>query len=235
MTIKKPEIAIFCGGFGVRMYAMALGIQKCMIKVQGRPILEHLLEQVNNAFGKAKVTLLVGYDSKSVGNYFGRRYKKLELEYAEESTKGTRLALLSARNFIHGDHFFSIDGDIIVQGNEILDLAKFKTPEALSILLLSKKKNIAQTHGIATMKAKKILDFDFPPTKPLSGRYAYRFMGTAFHARRLFDRLHMTIVPTTSQVLIGAIKDGELMEGKICNTRWWHFESQQDLKAKIKF
>ena len=100
--MRRAEVVVLCGGFGVRMYELTLETQKCMLQVQGYPILEHLLRQIATVFRKAKVIFLVGYESRSVMSYFGKSYEGLQLAYAPESTKGSRLALILSSNMNSG-------------------------------------------------------------------------------------------------------------------------------------
>lgn len=55
--------------------------QKCMLEVEGKPIFAYVLDQMADAFGKAKVFLLTGYRGEDVFNYFNLRYRNLDLEY----------------------------------------------------------------------------------------------------------------------------------------------------------
>lgn len=238
MNIKNPEIAILCGGFGIRMGKLTSKKQKSMLKVEGRPILEHLLDQISIAFSRAKITLLVGYDSKSIYDYFGKRYKKLQLEYTSTSTEGIRLALLTAKDFIKGDNFLIVPGDIIVRGSELLNLvnaADIKKPNLLGTMLLSAEKEKAPTHGIVTIRNHRVLKIEYPPARSVLGRHMYISMGTEFYSRRLFDKLETCIVSDIAEVLIEALKEGEQIEGEICTTPWFHFASPKDLKTHIEF
>jgi len=234
MVTQRHEIAVFCGGPGLRMSKLTLKKQKCMLKVKGKPILEHLLEQISGAFDSAKVILLTGYHSNSIHKYFGEKYKRLKLEYAPESKEGTRLSLLSAEGLVKNDNFLLTSGDIIVRGSEFLNLINAKNYKSLGVMLLSKDREIAPTHSQVTMKNCVVLKIKYPPGK-LIFRDTYSSIGAGFYSRRLFNKLKKHDVFDTAEMLAQLVKEGEFLEGRICATPWFHFVSLEDLKVKIEF
>lgn len=205
-----------------------------MLQVKGKPILEHLLEQISGAFDRAKVILLIGYHGNSIHKYFGEKYKRLKLEYAPESKEGTRLSLLSAENLIKNDNFLFTSGDIIVRGSEFLNLISTKNSKSFGIMLLSEDREIAPTHSQVTMENHVVLKIKYLPGK-LILKNTYSSIGTGFYSQRLFDKLKIYDISDAAGVLAQLVKEGEFIEGRICATRWFHFASPENLKVKIEF
>lgn len=235
MKSKLIEITILCGGSGKRMGKLALNKQKCMLEVENRPILEHLFEQIIKAFGRARVILLVGYRSDDVRDYFGERYKSLQLDYAPESVTGTRLALLGAESFIEGEYFLSLGGDTIVNGTELKKLVKPGRVDLMGTILVSTKEEIAPTHGLAIMEGRRLLKIDFPPTQPIFKGQSLRLMDIGFYSKKLFGYLKISNIPTISGTLDNLIRKGKLLEGKLYDGIWFHFMKPKDLQARIHF
>jgi len=235
MENRGFEIVILCGGSATRMGKLALNQQKCMLKVEGRPILEHLLEQIVSAFGRGRIILVIGYRGQDICDYFGEHYKGLQLSYTRESIMGTRLALLAAEDFIKGEHFLSIDGDMIIKGSELANLVNLKRSNLLGIILLSAKPETAPTHGLAVMESQRVLKIDWPPTQSISGSHTFRLMDIGFYSRRLFKHLKAYNVSTISEVLKNSVEKGEIIEGRIYANTWFHFMIPEDLRVSIKF
>ncbi|OGZ73710.1 MAG: hypothetical protein A2908_03730 [Candidatus Staskawiczbacteria bacterium RIFCSPLOWO2_01_FULL_38_12b] len=235
MARKSTEITILCGGFGVRMGRLTSQHQKCMLKVEGKPILEHLLAQIADAFNDAKITLLVGHDSESVRNHFGETYKGLQLEYAPETTKGIRVALLSAESFIQGDTFFVIAGDTIIHASELVNLSAQKKADTMGIMLLSAKGEMAPTHALVKLKNHRVVKIIYPPKTSIWGDDIYTFTTTGCYSHKLFKELRKYRVSNLAKVLLRTVKKGETIKGEICTTPWFHFASPEDLKTKVEF
>ena len=229
------EIAVLCGGPGKRMGKLDLNKQKCMLEVEGRPIIEHLFEQIVKAFGRAKVVLSVGYKSNDIRNYFGNHYKTLQLEYTHESFAGTRLALLNTESFIKEEYFLSIDGDTIINGTELLNLVNLKRSNLLGTILVSTRQEIAPTHGLAIMKGRRVLKIDYPPSQSTLEYQAFRLMDTGFYSKKLFEYLKISNIQTISQTLNSLIEGGETIEGKLYSDIWFHFMKPEDLRTHIFF
>lgn len=111
------EAIILAGGFGTRLQSVVRDVPKPMADINGRPFLSFLMDllAVN---GVEKAFLSVGYRHDIVVDYFGARYKTIELEYViEDRPLGTggaiRKSLSKARCedvlVINGDTLFYID------------------------------------------------------------------------------------------------------------------------------
>lgn len=235
MGNKTVEIAILCGGSGGRMGKLAFDKQKCMLSVDGRPILEHLFEQIIKAFDTAKIILLVGHRSNDIYDYFGEHYKGLQLNYAPETTVGTRAALLCAKEFIEGDNFICMDGDEIVNGMELTRLVDLDYTDSLGALLVSSRLETAPTHGLVIMKGRRITKIDYPPTNVISKNRPLRLMDIGFYSKKMFDYLKATDASMISEVLDDLIGGGKIIEGKIYRGDWFHFVEPKDLLAHIQF
>lgn len=236
MRNPELEIAILCGGRGTRMGEPTDNRQKCMLEVEGKPILAHVLDQMADAFGKARVFFLTGYRSEDVFNYFNLRYRNLDLEYLPVGGAiGNRLTLLAAENAIKGKAFLFSAGDVIAKANELSSLVQTEPDNLLGAILLATKHEVAPTHSFAQVKNSRIIKIEYPPTKPAPSAGEYRTMDIGFYSKRLFQYLKMYEVETFSEVLKNIVELGEIVEGKIYKDTWFHFATPQDLLISIHF
>lgn len=91
-------------------------IPKPMLKVQGRPILEHILEGLKAA-GILEVFIVTGFCAEAIEGYFGdgKRWG-VRIEYGRQLVQdGTGKAPELARGFVGGDDFLLTYGDILVK------------------------------------------------------------------------------------------------------------------------
>jgi UDP-N-acetylglucosamine diphosphorylase / glucose-1-phosphate thymidylyltransferase / UDP-N-acetylgalactosamine diphosphorylase / glucosamine-1-phosphate N-acetyltransferase / galactosamine-1-phosphate N-acetyltransferase len=109
------KAVILCAGFGTRMRPYTENIQKAMIPVHGKPLLEYIIEGIKTA-GFREFIIVVGYRKEDIINHFkdGEAYG-IKIEYVEQKElNGTGGALLLCQSKIKEDHFFLTWGDILV-------------------------------------------------------------------------------------------------------------------------
>lgn len=107
------------GGFGTRLQDVVKDLPKPMAPVNGRPFLTYILDYLID-FHYTRVILSVGYLHEKIEDYFGNRYKSLEIDYAVETEPlGTGGGILFAISkcvtenvlVINGDTMFKVDLD----------------------------------------------------------------------------------------------------------------------------
>lgn len=102
-------------------------LPKPMLSVQGKPILEHILDGLIQA-GISDFFLVTGFRAEVIENYFGAGEKwRVAIQYGRQLTQdGTGKAPEVAREFIGGDDFVLTYGDILVRPRTYQDmLARF--------------------------------------------------------------------------------------------------------------
>ncbi|MBM3847642.1 MAG: nucleotidyltransferase family protein [Verrucomicrobia bacterium] len=106
---------ILAAGKGTRMKELTQEIPKPMLKVQGKPILEHILEGLKGA-GITDVFIVTGFRAEVVENWFGNGSRMgMRIEYGRQVVQdGTGKAPELARQFVGADDFLLTYGDILV-------------------------------------------------------------------------------------------------------------------------
>ena len=100
---------ILCAGKATR-----LGLKKtpkCMAKINGKPILEHIVDHLNN-YGITEIIVNLHIKPNKVMDYFGTRL----LYSFEPEPLGVEKTILSLHLWL-GDRFFVINGDTITNVN----------------------------------------------------------------------------------------------------------------------
>ena len=109
---------ILAGGLGTRLRSAVPDLPKPMAPIDGRPFLECLLDYWI-AQGVRRFVFSVGYRHQVIVDYFGNRYKGIELDYViEKIPLGTGGGLLLAAEkvdkavpflLLNGDTYFAVD------------------------------------------------------------------------------------------------------------------------------
>jgi UDP-N-acetylglucosamine diphosphorylase / glucose-1-phosphate thymidylyltransferase / UDP-N-acetylgalactosamine diphosphorylase / glucosamine-1-phosphate N-acetyltransferase / galactosamine-1-phosphate N-acetyltransferase len=107
---------ILAAGKGTRMRELTNELPKPMLKVHGKPILEHIIEGIKSA-GVHDIFIITGFKAEVIENYFGNGEKwKLRIAYGRQMVQdGTGKAPELAKDFIGASPFFLSYGDILVK------------------------------------------------------------------------------------------------------------------------
>lgn len=110
------KAVILAAGKGTRMKDLTREIPKPMIRVHGKPILEHILQGVLGA-GIREIFIVTGFRAEAVENYFGDGSKwNAQIGYGRQIVQdGTGKAPELAKAFIGSSPFLLTYGDIFVK------------------------------------------------------------------------------------------------------------------------
>lgn len=110
------KAVILAAGKGTRMRELTNEMPKPMLKVQGKPILEHILEGLIAA-GIREVFIVTGFKAEAIENYFGDGSRwKARIGYGRQVVQdGTGKAPEVAREFVGHSPFLLTYGDILVK------------------------------------------------------------------------------------------------------------------------
>ena len=74
------QAIIFAAGMGKRLGEYTKNNTKCMVPVNGVPLIDRLLFQLSRLPLK-RVVLVIGYEGQKLKDYIGKEYKGLKIEY----------------------------------------------------------------------------------------------------------------------------------------------------------
>ena len=110
------KAVILAAGKGTRMGELTNELPKPMLKVQGKPILEHILQGLMAADIR-EVFIVTGFRAEVIENHFGSGSKWLtQIAYGRQTVQdGTGKAPEVARSFVGESPFLLTYGDILVK------------------------------------------------------------------------------------------------------------------------
>lgn len=113
------ECVVLAAGEGRRMRPLTAKRPKVMLPLANRPIMEHLVVAARDA-GITDFVFVVGYGEREIRKHFGDGTRwGIRIRYApQRHQQGTADALNAARGFVN-DRFLLMNGDMILQGQEI--------------------------------------------------------------------------------------------------------------------
>ena len=110
------KAVILAAGKGTRMRELTNALPKPMLKVQGKPILEHILAGLSGA-GIRDVFIVTGYRAEVVEDHFGGgKPLGMRIAYGRQTVQdGTGKAPELAKDFVGAEAFLLTYGDILVK------------------------------------------------------------------------------------------------------------------------
>lgn len=118
------QAVILAAGKGIRLRPLTENTPKPMLKIAGKPILEHTLLQLPEEVDE--VILVVGYLKEQIKNYFGNEFFGKKIIYVEpEENLGTAHALRSCKDFLKDNKFISMMGDDLYSKKDISECIKY--------------------------------------------------------------------------------------------------------------
>src|SRR3989338_170464 len=105
----RMDIIILAGGQAKRLRPMTDGMAKCMVQINGKPMLQYHLEFLKKYKAVNKVVVACGYRWESIKQHYGD-----ELVYSVENEPlGTAGAVKLALEHVDGDEFLCLNSDDI--------------------------------------------------------------------------------------------------------------------------
>jgi len=161
---KVRKALILAGGKGTRMRPFTYEIPKPMIPVQGKPLLQHIIE-LNRKHGITDITLSIGYLGDRIKEYFGNGSRfGTNISYLEEKEElGTAGCLNMIRDEIN-EPFLMFNGDVL-SDIDLTDFISFHEENKSTGTIALTPVDDPSRFGVARLKGSSILEFVEKPKK----------------------------------------------------------------------
>ncbi len=147
------EAVILAGGFGTRLSHIVSDVPKPMASVCNRPFLRFILDDIIEK-GVTRIILAVGYKKDCIINFFGKRYRGVEIVYSVEDTPlGTGGALKQALNLCDDKNVFVFNGDTFFDVN-LKEMSKNKD----KIIIATKRMYNFSRYGTVQISTDNIIN-----------------------------------------------------------------------------
>jgi UDP-N-acetylglucosamine diphosphorylase / glucose-1-phosphate thymidylyltransferase / UDP-N-acetylgalactosamine diphosphorylase / glucosamine-1-phosphate N-acetyltransferase / galactosamine-1-phosphate N-acetyltransferase len=181
MTTKIDKAVVLAAGRGTRMRALTDDLPKPMIKVRGKPVLQHIVEGLRDA-GVRRFLIVIGYHADAVRNFFGNgQHHDVDIDYVTQTVQdGTGRVVNLARKFTGDSPFILSYGDILISpGNykPVVDLPD----DVEAIITVTRGEDVSKGGAVFVNKQMELVDLREKPKpgEPISpwynaGLYAFR-------------------------------------------------------------
>lgn len=176
------EAIILAGGYGRRLQSVIKDIPKPMADINGRPFLSYLVDHLS-CQNIRKILLSVGYKHEIIKDYFGLKYKDLDIEYViENEPLGTGGAIKKALRQIVEDNAVILNGDSFFD----LDLQKmlhFHSRQGSKLTIAVKPMHGFDRYGTVVLEGNKVISFEEKSYRA----FGYINCGVYIVAKKIFN------------------------------------------------
>lgn len=157
---------ILSAGEGTRMRPLTITKPKPMLPVAGKPIIQYNIEALRDS-GVNEILLIVNYKEDIVKSYFGNGLDLgVKISYkTQEELCGTANAIYQGKEFVDGEEFIVLNGDIIVDKHLLRDIIKdYENTSPDTLIVLTKVDN-PSCFGVVEIKEGLIKNIVEKPKK----------------------------------------------------------------------
>lgn len=236
--MKEVEAVILAGGEGSRMGPLIRDTQKCLLPIDGEPIMRHILEELVKAFGSVDVKIAVSYKADQVKEYVDRiKPNAVSITYVpHERSAGTYGAYRTMENQIRGP-FVGLPGDVIAKAKAYENVLAVFSNSADSPVAISLSPNLgeADTHGIAKIKDGIVTDYIATPSRNVTTPGYLRELDIISGADLFFSMLceYPAEDKDMATTLAKAVASGKKIAAYLYDEEWIHVAYLDDLKKSI--
>jgi dTDP-glucose pyrophosphorylase len=228
------QLVFLCGGTGTRMQLELTSVKKkCLVNLNGIPILGHLINFFNSFIDPNLATIfVVSKGDNSVIKYVNKL--KINANFVEqEKPDGVVNAMLLAQKIMIANDGLFILADIVVKG-EFIDEVRFdKKIPSLYILKNDYSCEIRKNFGVKIVEDKIVKVIE----KPSCPKELYCGMGIYYFTKQVLSKLKKTPVNQKSKEveitdgLLYCINEGVKFRPIYFNGFYSNINTMEDLKA----
>jgi dTDP-glucose pyrophosphorylase len=233
---------ILAGGRGKRLDELSAQHNKCMIPVNGRPVIEYSLDcAVSTTVDE--IVIIVGYRAEEIINAYGNAYRGKRIKYVIQwEQRGLVHAIECSREAIGGDDLLLLLGDeLLIHPRHQAMIDQFKREGCFGlcgVLKVADRSVIQRTYTLIQGDDHTIYRLVEKPRTPLND-----FMGTGDCVFRngIFDYIPVTPIHHERQerelpdLIQCAIDDGKVVKSFIICDKYTNINSKEDLETARLF
>lgn len=212
---RVTKAVLLAAGRGTRMRELTNELPKPMLRVQGKPVLEHIVEGLRSA-DVAEFLIVVGWRAEIVRDFFGDGGAfGVRIDYVTQVVQdGTGKVVELARDFCGDDSFVLSYGDILVDASNYQALAA-PPDDVEAIISVKRNEDVSKGGAVFVNERFEMIDLrEKPqpgePTSPWYNAGVYTFRPSIFEFTNRLPRS-----PRGEFELTDAIRDLALSGKKV--------------------
>jgi len=234
---------ILAGGRGKRLKEISDSKNKCMVEVQGKPLIQYSLDWAIKT-DVSEIVIVVGYMAEQIMDVYGNEYNGKPIKYViQKEQRGLIHAIECAEQAINKEDFMLMLGDELMMRPKHSEMIKKYHNEDVfalcGIVIVEDKNLIKKTYSIIQGKDDKIIRLVEKPDNPINN-----IMGTGncIFKNEIFSYIPKTPINQKREekelpdLIQCAIDDGKIVKSFIICDQYFNLNLKEDIeKAKSYF
>lgn len=211
--------------------------QKCLLPIEGRPILGYILDALIQAYGSVDLKVGVSFKQEDVKNFIdSNKSPKISVTYVPHPIGSDSWgAYKTMEGHIKG-LFVGLPGDVIVSPEVYRKaMEEFERSKAEVVISLSPRLSEADTHGLAVVEGGRVVKYLWPVNDPEPREGLLRDITVYASDGRFFKLLERYKNPNNGlgKVFACAVDNGSIIGTNYTETPWIHVAYPEDLYKKV--
>ena len=227
------KAVILAAGRGKRMGDLTSDLPKPMLPVNGKPLLEHILERLGAA-GFEEALIVTGYRADTIERHFEGYVMPLTF-VRQEVLNGTATAALLAREFTGKDSFLLTFGDILIEPEDYRNAVRLmESPEIDGVIAVKRVQDPFQGAAVYEENGRVTRIVEKPPRG--TSRTNWNSAGMYVFRQSVFDELRRVPLSERGEYEITSALSRMILNGRTLLTcemagGWRDVGRPEDLEA----
>jgi choline kinase len=244
LVIDRPQVRtalLLAAGLGSRLGPLTAALPKCLVSVNGVPILERLVRALDG-YGFERLVIVTGYKAECVSAYLGERFGGVSVEYVVSpffATTNNIYSLWLARELID-EPFLLVESDLVFDGQLLEQLLQ---PDRIAV-----SRQLPWMGGTTvTLDSGGNVDAFYPPPPGVYGQHctaADHFMAVNICSLscdvwgEVSERLDARVTAGQTDLFYESVFEEMAAEGSMRSKatvfpaeRWYEIDTGADLRA----
>lgn len=234
---QKIKALILAGGRGKRLNERSSDLNKCMLPMNGRPLISYSLNNAVRA-GVSEIVIVVGYRAEDIINEFGNEYNGTRIRYAiQHERKGLVHAIETAREAIDGHDFMTFLGDEVMVGPRHSEMIRYFGAEGCfvtcGVIHAKDKSEISRTYAVIQDDGDTVFRLIEKPRRPLNSTQG---TGNCIFRNAIFDYIEETPISQKRgekelvDMIQCAIDDGQTVKTFNIGSEYFNINIEEDIE-----
>lgn len=228
---------ILAGGRGKRLNERSSDLNKCMLPINGRPLITYSLDNAVDAQAE-EIVIVVGYRAEDIINEFGNSYGGTRIRYAiQKEQKGLVNAIETAREAIDGSDFMTFLGDEVLLWPRHKEMIRYFTHEKCfvicGVVTARDSSDISKTYALIQDDNSTVYRLIEKPKRPLNN---IQGTGNCIFKNTIFDYIDETPINQKRgekelvDMIQCSVDDGQMVKTFNIGSNYFNINLEEDIE-----
>jgi len=246
---------ILTAGKGIRLEDYTRKANKCMLEINGKPLVEYSLDRAVDIADK--IFVVIGYRGEDILNYFGTKYRGANIHYIiQHEYKGIVNALQLVEPYLDSPFYLMLGDEIFIDSKHKEMVKKWKKEYWTKLMWINqpdlrylamcgmvKDSSIEKTYGFQFLDKFKVAYLQEKPDLSGLGTLSLTWKGTGncIISPNYFNYINKTSMSNERKetdfvsVLNVGILDNQIVKGFPVCSKYFNINTIEDLTEVIKY